>query len=279
MTLDGPVLTLPREVSRGVYWLGACGEAIFNGRPIHNHYNVFLIRSSVASLLIDTGMPSIWTTVERQLDEILGDRPLDWVFPSHPELPHSGNLGKILAKYPAARVVGDVRDFHLYFPNVANRMEERFVGDSIQLGDHSFVFVDAVIRDLPSTTWGYEISQKVLFVIDGFSFLHRTGTPGDSEMPIHLPGQCALTSAELAVPIDIALAAAATRMGINESRYVDAEYTFARIEQLWRRFPPSLIAPSHGNVIATDPSTLTTFKHIYELAAQTDEADVRHVSR
>src|SRR5699024_12704655 len=56
------------------------------------------------TLLLDTGHPSHWDAVEPALDALLGDRPLDLVLPTHPEMPHAGNLPKLARKYTGLTV-------------------------------------------------------------------------------------------------------------------------------------------------------------------------------
>src|SRR5262249_40623794 len=65
----------------------------------------------------ELGAPPTWPTLEGQLDALLGDRPLDWIFPKHPEPAHACNASLLLDKYPNARIIGDLRDLQLYFPS------------------------------------------------------------------------------------------------------------------------------------------------------------------
>jgi flavorubredoxin len=221
--------------------------------------------------------------IEPQLDSVLGGRPLTWLVPTHPEIPHSGNLSAVLQKYPAARVTGDVRDYHLHFPELAARLSPRPRGETIDLGGLEFTFVDAILYDMPSTVWGYEAKHAVMFTSDGFLFSHHVPVPPDSgevDVPLHLPGECALTTSELAQagsPIDLELGAFVLRMSIFGNRYIDAETMFGRLRRLFERYPTRLIAPAHGNVVDDVEASLPLFKAMYELSQRTADPSFRQV--
>ena len=131
---------------------GTLGQVNPDATTIHSHLSVFLLRGSEKTLLVDTGMPPVWPAVSSQLDQALGDRPLDYVVPTHPEPAHAGNLVPLLEKYPDAKVLGDIRDYHLMFPSgsdLASRLEPLPVESRIELGDGmAFVLLPAVIKDL-----------------------------------------------------------------------------------------------------------------------------------
>ena len=261
---------LPRQVAPGIHWLGACTESVLNGRPIHGANHQFLVVGASSALLVDTGFPSIWPKVEAQRDSLLGDRELEWIFPTHEEIPHCGNIPKLLAKYPRARVVGDVRDYHLYFPQLADRLLARGPGDEIDLGGgYRFRFLPAVIRDLESTLWGYEASQQVLFSSDGFQHTHFGPGGGETDMAVHLPGQCAMTTAE-APPVDRELTALVQRAAFVSLRYVDPDQTYGQMQGLLDAYPVRVIAPTHGFLIVDPASVIDTFRAINRMVSESE---------
>lgn len=189
MSLQTIVPTFPREVVPGLIWTGGCLSYDFEGDQIHSHMCSYLLIGSERTLLVDTGHPAHWPTIEATLDRYLDGRPLDYVFPTHSEMPHAGSLERLLTKYPGLEVVGDVRDYHLFFPSVADRFRPYKVGESVSLGDREFVFVDAIWRDLPNTLWAYDTGSRTLFPADGFAYTHH-----------HLSHECALTSTSVPFP-------------------------------------------------------------------------------
>jgi flavorubredoxin len=259
--------TLPREIAPGIHWLGVCAQPLVDNQQLHGHFSAFVILGQTEVLMVDTGTPTDWPEIEEQLDAILGRRRIDWLAPTHPEPPHCGNLGFLLDKYPEAKVVGDVRDYHLFFPEHADRLVRHAVGDVLDLGGgYSFVFVAPVQRDLPSTQWGYESSKQVLFVADAFPFPHEGPTLEDHG-PLHHPGECALTTRELrerGIYIDVGAASKATVRTFFASQYTDADLVFGRLEKIFERYPPQFVAPAHGNVIDNWAEVMPLFRDIFK---------------
>jgi hypothetical protein len=233
---------------------------------LHIHSAAYLVRGRDRAVMYDTGNPEHWADVEPALDELLEGRTLDWIVPSHPELPHAGNLERLLRKFPTSRVFGDVRDYHLYHPQFADRFQQAEPGTRLDLGGgHEFMVMEALIKDLPNTVWGYENSQGALFVADGFSYTHHTpawvagGTP-------HQPGECWLTSDELPSPPNIEQAAYITRSALYWTRFVDFEPVFIEIDSMLERQATNIIGPAHGNVIMEPAKLLPLVREAHVLA-------------
>lgn len=264
---------LPREVAPGIHWLGQCQEGVANGAAFHQHFSAYVVVGPTATLMVDTGMPSAWDTIQRQLDAVLAGRDLNWLLPTHPELPHAGNLPRLAARYPNARIVGAVRDYHLAFPELADRLLILEEGESIDLGGgYRVIRVESVLRDLSNTAWTYEAKQLVLFTADGFIGAHQVPGIPDADDSIHLPGQCALTVTELAQAggsIDFEKAALVLKLSLYWSRYRDSVPVFARLRTLLEQYPVRMIAPAHGNIIDDVDSALPTIEAMYHYANQT----------
>ena len=238
---------LPREIAPGIYWLGGCSEVRVDEQAMHMHMSVYLIKGPSASLLVDTGSPRNWPLIADQLDVLLPARNLTWIFPTHLEYPHCGALDMALEKYPQARVICESSDYALYYPHLVSNVTHVDAGDEVDLGDgYRFVFVDAVLKDLVNTLWGYERSQQVMFVVDGFSFTHHKGL--DDE-PLHRPGECALVSSELPEPPSVDAAAQLNAAAMWWTRYREIDPFLARLRALFVQFPTKAVAPSHGGVI------------------------------
>jgi flavorubredoxin len=172
-----------------------------------------------------------------------GVPPLKWVFPTHPEVTHSGNLGRLLRRYPDARACGDTRDFALIFPDVADRMDHMEVGDSIDLGSRRFVFVEALFKDLVSTLWGYDEREQVLFSSDGLGFGHYHGDEHCGKFAEEIP--------DLPIP---ELTGIFLEYALYWTRLKDVEPQIERLRKLvFEDHPVRLIASAHGSPV-TDPS-------------------------
>jgi glyoxylase-like metal-dependent hydrolase (beta-lactamase superfamily II) len=261
--------TLPYELAPNIHWLGGCIAGVLDGEEIHGSSHQYLIVGEHETLLVDPGSPSLWERMEEQLDSVLGDRPLDWIFPTHSEIPHAGNFAHLMAKYPAARVVGDVRDYHLFFPPYADRCVPKGEGEEIDLGGgYRFVFLPAILRDLENSQWGYERSQRVLFSSDGFQHLHAPPTEADSDLPLHRPGECLLTTDDIldATAEDIDRLAKLFRLTYFSLRFIDPEVATAQLDALLAKYPPDIIAPAHGFIITNPEPELEVFKKAHRVA-------------
>ena len=238
-----------RVLSEGVHWLGGCLSANAEGQEVHYHVSSYLVMGSEATVLVDTGDPAHRDAVLAQLDHALAGRTLDYVFPTHPEIPHAGNLPVLLSRYPSAVVVGDVRDYFLHFPEHAHRLRNMLAGDSLDLGGRTFHFLPAYIRDLENTLWGYDSGAGVMFVSDGFSFIHDVPASAEDDEPVHLPGQCRLLSSEMPAPPSVEQAAYGTGRALYWTKFVDVGVAFQGIEDTLEAFSVNFIGPAHGNVI------------------------------
>jgi flavorubredoxin len=239
----------PREIAPNIDWFGNCLPVAKGSESYHAHLGVFLLQGEDKTLLVDTGMPRFWPSMKVQLDAALRGRPLDYLFPTHPESPHAANTPNIHERYPNCRVVGDTRDYALYYPKHARRLDPRAIGDEIDLGGLHFTFIPAIFKDLPSSMWGYESTHQVMFVADGFAFLHSGSSVPEDDDPLHRPGECTLTSSELIAGLTTANGDFIVRASLYWSRFVEPAGIFEQLKALLKKYPTKIIAPAHGNVI------------------------------
>jgi len=226
----------PREVLPDVWWLGDCLTVTFQGQPLHNGNWAFLIRGSDASMIVEGGAPLHVPNLQRQLAELLRGAPeLRYIWASHQETPHAGGVGRLLAEYPSAQLVGDVRDYHFYFPQFEDRLRPLAAGESIDLGDTQLTIVEAVIRDLPTTQWAFDSRRRALFTSDGFAFSH-----------LHSDGQCRKVTEEVpTLPIE-ELTGLFAELALEWTTVVDIEPYVERMQRLLDELGVETILPSHG---------------------------------
>jgi flavorubredoxin len=235
----------PREVSPGVFWVATCNVLNYKDRDLHSHLSAYLITGADKTLMVDTGNIMHRDSVLEQVRRVLGERPLDFLFPTHPETPHMGNLPTLLDAYPECVVVGDLRNYHLFYPQYASRFKTLQPGARIPLGGgREIVLLEATIKDLPNTLWAFDTESHVLFVADGFAYFHG-----------HTAGECAMTASELPTlpePDDAAFVPSAT---LFWPRFVDSSGHFERLERVMTEHDVRAIAPAHGTFI-TDPEAI-----------------------
>lgn len=237
--------SFPREISPNTYWFSTCLPFSVNGREVHNHNSCFLVIGRDRVALVDTGLPFSWDELKGQLLEVLAGRDIDYVFATHPESPHMGNAGPLMDMFPQAQLVGDLRNYHLYYPKLTHRFSHKQEGDVLDLGDRQLIMVHAAAHDLKNTLWAYDTLHHVLFVSDGYPYTHE-----------HEAGQCALTSEELPYAPAPSDTGPVIEGALGWTRHVDAELVIADVLEVLRRYPPKIIAPAHGGVV-TNPDQLT----------------------
>ena len=208
---------------------------------------------SKATVLIDTAMPRGWKKLKDELAEALNGRPLDYIFPTHPESPHMGNIDPLVATYPDARLVGDLRNYHLYYPREQHRFQTMRAGDVLDLGDRRLQLVRAIVHDLPNSLWGYDPDAGVLFVSDAYPYTHD-----------HEADQCILTSEELPTEIRPEDTSIVIGRALNWARHLDATNIMKELRAFLATHRVDLIAPAHGGVI-TNPQEITK---VFELGLQ-----------
>lgn len=228
---------MPRLVTPDVLWTGGCLALTLQGEPVHAHFNNFVVRGDDKVMLIDTGHPIHADEIDAALDGFLGGRPVDYIFPTHVELPHSGLLPKWLAKYPGAVVVGETRDYHLYYPEFADRFRLMGAGDVIDLGGRGIMLVPGVWADLGHTLWAFDTADRILFCADGLSITFH-----------HKPGTSGLATSELPLP-DLKMVRILSELALQWTRYTDVAHSFGTLERLLGMLAPRMIAPAHGAVI------------------------------
>jgi flavorubredoxin len=244
------VPTLPREIARRTFWFGCCLEVPQGDRILHNHNSCYLLIGNEATVLVDTGMPYGWGELRSELRSVLAGRKLDYVFPTHPEAPHMGNLGALMAEYSELKIIGDLRNYHLYFPDAQHKFQTANAGDSLDLGGRKLQFLPAIVHDLPNTLWGYEPDQRILFVSDAFPYTHE-----------HEAHQCGMTSEELPYEIMPEDTSIVIGFALSWVRHVDADRLMPSLYALLEKHPVDIIGPAHGGVI-TNPKEIT---RIFEL--------------
>lgn len=233
-----------RQITPSAHLLTGCFHMSMYSREFHTHASAYLVIGSTGSVLIDTGHAKDGPRIEAFVRSVVGDG-LTHIFPTHEEYPHAGNLAALLHSFPRARAIGEVRNYHLYYPDLARagRFRQMAAGESIDLGDRRLTVLPAIIHDLPASSWAFDDKDALLFVSDAFGFSHYSSA------------HCTLLTSEL----PFAPAADDTRMVLDLalywSRFADNRGLVAGMRKMLDQYRPRVICPAHGNIV-DDPQTL-----------------------
>ncbi|WP_331234838.1 MBL fold metallo-hydrolase [Natronorarus salvus] len=252
-----------RKIEDGVYWLSIAQgfdilqqyfeEQMEMRQEVPDWYdpdkdimitvNAWLVIGDEKTLLFDSLPPNFTDTILEMLDVTLGDRELDYLAVSHPDVPHAGNTVPVLRKYPNAKLIApDVGDNHELY-HLENSMKVGD-GDEIDLGGRIVKFHDAKFVDAPMSIWMSEEKTDCLFTVDWHGFFHTREELGKFVDELEV---------EYGEDLDV------SRFTETEARahywmaWADPEKLKDEIDYIIKKHEPSIVGPSHGLVMKNDP--------------------------
>jgi flavorubredoxin len=162
------------KVTDKVYWLGANDRRtnLFeNMWPLPNgvSYNSFLIVDEKIALVDTIEFGSSDDYLDK-IEEIIGERTIDYLVINHMEPDHSGAIKTIVEKYPNIKLVGNLKTFKIvesYF-GYRDKWHQVEDGDGLDLGHHMLKFIMTPWVHWPETMMTYDLTEKILFSGDAF---------------------------------------------------------------------------------------------------------------
>lgn len=125
-------------------------------------------------ILVDTNGVAFQDDYLAALREIIDPEDLKWIYVSHTDLDHIGNLDKVMALAPNARVVVPglgAAKFGLRERFDMSRLVPMDHGQRLDLGDRELVLLKPPTYDAPETTGFFDTKTRVLFSVDSFGAL------------------------------------------------------------------------------------------------------------
>ena len=176
-------------ITNNIYYVGVNdrNKALFEGLwPLPNgvSYNSYLIDDEKVCL-IDTVEVDFFTQFLENIQEAIGDRPIDYLVVNHMEPDHSGSIALIRKYYPGIQVIGNKKTFGMLsgFYGISENELEVKNGDTLCLGSHELKFVLTPMVHWPETMVTLDTSCNVLFSGDAFGcFGALNGGVIDSEI-------------------------------------------------------------------------------------------------
>jgi glyoxylase-like metal-dependent hydrolase (beta-lactamase superfamily II) len=132
--------------------------------------NAFVIKAS-EPVLVDTGMGIDRPEFMKSLESIIDPRDLRWIWLTHDDADHTGNMEKILEAAPNARLAANslaILRSSTSWPVPMDRVYWLNPGDSINAGNHELVAVRPPLFDNPTTIGVYDKTSKAFFSADFF---------------------------------------------------------------------------------------------------------------
>ena len=167
--MNGPTMFAPRQV-------GPDTTCLPSFLPIPGHgalaINAFVVKAA-EPVLVDTGLAALPEPFMAALEDTIDPADLRWIWISHTDADHLGNLRAILARAPQAKVVTnfvgmakmtlqghDVSRVHMLEPS-----------KSLDVGDRTLVPFRPPVYDAPETMGFVDTRTRVLFSADAFGAL------------------------------------------------------------------------------------------------------------
>ncbi len=162
-----------RQIKDRIHWLGAVDwdRRLFDSLiplPDGTIYNAYLVEGSAKTALLDTVDPPLVETLMAQLADV---PKLDYIVSHHAEQDHSGSIGRVLERYPEAKVIvtpkakGMLVDL-LRIPDDA--VITVTDGETLSLGDKTLKFLHTPWVHWPETMVTYLEEARILFSCDFF---------------------------------------------------------------------------------------------------------------
>jgi hypothetical protein len=132
--------------------------------------NAFVIKAK-EPVLVDTGMGIDSEEFMRALESIIDPQDLRWVWLTHDDADHMGNIQKVLEAAPSARLAANslaVLRMSTAWPVPMHRVYWLNPGGSIRVGDRELTAVRPPMFDNPTTIGVYDNKSEAFFSADFF---------------------------------------------------------------------------------------------------------------
>lgn len=237
-----------RHVKDDLYQVG---ESISGHDGIHEAVRVYVLLNNDCPLIFDAGSHLHSEEIMADLKTLLGDTAPGYVFLTHTELPHTGNLNVILKEWPSVKLVvssGILPHVELPWWVEEDQIQYAYAGTEEAYGGRHISFLDAILKDQPGTHWMYDAVTETLFTADAFGYLfpQSADTLFDDEI-----------DGGLSTDWIYDYHASAFRF----LPYVIADKMMDDFHKVFAKRQVAVIAPTHGNAIRGDiPKTLNQFE-------------------
>lgn len=147
-------------------------------------YNSYLIVDEKVCL-IDTVEVDFFSQFLENIQEVIGDREIDYLVVNHMEPDHSGSLALTKKYFPGIKILGNKKTFGMIegFYGIDNDGQEVKNGEVLSLGKHELQFHLTPMVHWPETMMTLDITTHTLFSGDAFGcFGALNGGVIDSEI-------------------------------------------------------------------------------------------------
>lgn len=224
----------PTQVARDTFVIhDHVGEGV---APVVVPVNAMLIRGA-EPVVVDTGLTDNRDRFLSDLFSLVDPADIRWIFISHDDIDHTGNVNELMELAPNATLVVNWFLQERMGPTLTvSPLRQRWIGDNevLDVGDRRLLAVRPPAYDSPTTRGLYDTTTGVYWSSDAFGTPVTTPTRDAGELPLEMFDIGIATFTRYVAPwIEIA----------DPARY---DQTVDRVAAL----APSVIAGCHGPVIS-----------------------------
>ena len=160
-----------RQVVKDLYQIG---ESVEGNDGWFEAVRIYVLLNDGCPLIFDAGSHIHREPIMADLKELLGDSPPGYVFLTHTELPHTGNLKAISTVWPEIKFVvssGILPHVEMPWWVAPEQIEYGHAGTNGSYGGREIGFSDAILKDQPGTHWMFDGQTGTLFTADAFGYL------------------------------------------------------------------------------------------------------------
>lgn len=165
-----------KEITSKIHYVGVNdrNKELFEGLwPLPNgvSYNSYLIVDEKICL-VDTVEATFFVNYIKNIQNVIGDRPIDYLIINHMEPDHSGSIALIKKYYPDIKVIGNKKTFGMMqgFYGIGGDEMEVKNGDKLSLGSYELTFVLTPMVHWPETMMTLATDQTTTILFSGDAF-------------------------------------------------------------------------------------------------------------
>lgn len=221
------------------------GESIEGNDGLHEAVRVYVLLNNGCPLIFDAGSHIHRGKIMDELKQLLGNTSPGFVFLTHTELPHTGNLSAILKEWPETMlVVSSAILPHVELPwwLKEDQIQYGYAGTNETYGGRRISFSDAILKDQPGTHWMFDEETGTIFTADAFGYLY----PQEADLKF---------DDELEDSISKEWFKQYHESAFRFLKMVDGTKVNSDITKVFEKRKVDVIAPTHGNAIRGDIET------------------------
>lgn len=165
-----------KKITDDLTWVGGNDRrlAMFEGVysvPDGVSYNSYLMLDE-KTVLFDTVDKAVSRVFFENLNEVLGERTLDYLVVHHMEPDHSFTLEEVVLRYPNLRIICNAKIVSMIKQFFDFDIDSRVIivkeGEELSIGKHQLKFYMAPMVHWPEVMMTYDTTDSILFSADAF---------------------------------------------------------------------------------------------------------------